>query len=84
MANYAFSDLSITTTSSTDISDADNEYEIGSAISTVTAGNPIVVTGNNTVSSVGIIEQLGSTSKRGWEGNRPVTGMIYPRGVYTK
>lgn len=84
MANYAFGDISITTTSSTDINDTANEYEIGSAITSVTAGNPTVTSGNSSISFLGIIEQLGSATMRGWARTRPRIGMVYPRGVYTK
>jgi hypothetical protein len=84
MANYAFADLSITTTSSADIADTTNQHEVGSAISAVTAGNPTVTSGNNTISFLGIIEQLGSATMRGWARTRPRIGMVYPRGVYNK
>ena len=86
MANYAFADLSITTASSTDIADTTNQHEIGSAISAsaITAGNPTVTSGNNTISFLGIIEQLGSATMRGWARTRPRIGMVYPRGVYNK
>ena len=84
MANYAFADLSITTASSTDIADTTNQHEIGSAISTVTAGNPTQTSGNNTIAFLGIIEQLGSATMRGWARTRPRIGMVYPRGVYNK
>lgn len=84
MANYAFGNLSITTTSSTDIADTTNQHEIGSAISAVTAGNPTNTSGNNSISFLGIVEQLGSATMRGWARTRPRIGMVYPRGVYNK
>ena len=81
MANYAYTTLGITETTSLDAVDDSKFGQIQALSPTVNASNLIVSIENATASVFGINQ---STRPGFLTGRRPVKGQLYPRGVYNK
>ena len=81
MANYAYTTLGITETTSLDAVDDSKFGQIQALSPTVNASNLIVSIKNATAAIFGIDQ---STRPGFLTGRRPVKGQLYPRGVYNK
>jgi len=81
MANYAYTTLGITETTSLDAVDDSKFGQIQALSPTVIASNLIVSIVNATAAIFGIDQ---STRPGFLTGRRPVTGQLFPRGVYNK
>jgi len=80
MANFAYADLDITTTT---LEDAVNDSKFGQIQALTFTVNP----SNGTVplSTTGTNLDIFDSTRRGFlTGRRPVKGQLYPRGVYNK
>ena len=81
MANYAYTNMGITETTLLDAVDDSKFGQIQALLFTVNASNLIVSIVNATADIFGIDK----STRRGFlTGRRPVTGQLYPRGVYNK
>ena len=81
MANYAYTNMGITPTTLTDAVDDSKFGQIQALLFTVNASNLIVSIKNATADIFGIDQ----STRRGFlTGRRPVTGQLFPRGVYNK
>tara|TARA_Y100000816_G_scaffold90321_1_gene62355 strand:- start:1773 stop:2018 length:246 start_codon:yes stop_codon:yes gene_type:complete len=81
MANYAHTTLGITQTTLVDAVDDSKIFQIQALSPTVNASNLIVSIKNATAAIFGIDK---STRHGFLTGRRPVTGQLFPRGVYNK
>ena len=81
MANYAYTTLGITETTSLDAVDDSKFGQIQALSPTVNASN-LIVSIENAIASIFGINQ--STRPGFLTGRRPVKGQLYPRGVYNK
>ena len=81
MANYSYTTLGITETTSLDAVDDSKFGQIQALLFTLIPSNLIVSIINATAAIFGIDQ----STRRGFlTGRRPVTGQLYPRGVYNK
>ena len=81
MANYAYTTLSITETTSLDAVDDSKFGQIQALLFTIIPSNLIVSIINATAAIFGIDQ----STRRGFlTGRRPVKGQLFPRGVYNK
>ena len=81
MANYAYTTLGITETTSLDAVDDSKFGQIQALLFTLIPSNLIVSIINATADIFGIDQ---STRPGFLTGRRPVNGQLYPRGVYNK
>ena len=81
MANYAYTTLGITETTSLDAVDDSKFGQIQALLFTVNASNLLVSIVNASASDLGINQ---STRPGFLTGRRPQIGQLYPRGVYNK
>ena len=81
MANYSYTTLGITETTSLDAVDDSKFGQIQALLFTLIPSNLIVSIINATAAIFGIDQ---STRPGFLTGRRPVTGQLYPRGVYNK
>ena len=81
MANYAYTTLGITQTSSVEAVDDSKFGQIQALTFTVNASNLLVSIVNASASDLGINQ---STRPGFLTGRRPQIGQLYPRGVYNK
>ena len=81
MANYAYTTLGITETTSLDAVDDSKFGQIQALLFTLIPSNLIVSIKNATAAIFGINQ---STRSGFLTGRRPVKGQLYPRGVYNK
>ena len=81
MANFAYADLDITTTTLEDAVNDSKFAQIQALTFTVNPSNPTVSIGNGSTSDLNI---FGLTEPGVLTGRRPLTGQLYPRGVYNK
>ena len=81
MANYAYTTLGITETTSLDAVDDSKFGQMQALLFTVNASNFIISIKNATKEIFGINQ---STRAGFLTGRRPVNGQLYPRGVYNK
>ena len=80
MANFAYADLDITTTTS---EDAVNDSKFGQVQALLFTVNPS--NGTVSLSTTGTnLNILDSTRPGFLTGRRPVKGQLYPRGVYNR
>tara|TARA_B100001093_G_C26643188_1_gene934150 strand:+ start:769 stop:1011 length:243 start_codon:yes stop_codon:yes gene_type:complete len=80
MANFAYADLDITTTTS---EDAVNDSKFGQVQALLFTVNPSL--GTVSLSTTGTnLSILDSTRPGFLTGRRPQTGQLYPRGVYNR
>jgi len=81
MANYAYTNMGITPTTLVDAVDDSKIFQIQALSPIVNASNLIVSIINATAAIFGIDQ----STRRGFlTGRRPVTGQLFPRGVYNK
>ena len=81
MANYAYTNMGITPTTLTDAVDDSKFGQIQALLFTLIPSNLIVSIVNATAAIFGIDQ----STRRGFlTGRRPVTGQLFPRGVYNK
>ena len=81
MANYSYTTLGITETTSLDAVDDSKFGQIQALLFTLIPSNLIVSIINATAAIFGIDQ----STRRGFlTGRRPVTGQLFPRGVYNK
>ena len=81
MANYAYTTLGITQTALVDAVDDSKFGQIQALLFTLIPSNLIVSIINATAAIFGIDQ----STRRGFlTGRRPVTGQLFPRGVYNK
>ena len=81
MANYSYTTLGITETTSLDAVDDSKFGQIQALLFTLIPSNLIVSIINATADIFGIDQ----STRRGFlTGRRPVTGQLFPRGVYNK
>ena len=81
MANYAYTTLGITQTTLVDAVDDSKFGQIQALLFTLIPSNLIVSIKNATADIFGIDQ----STRRGFlTGRRPVTGQLFPRGVYNK
>ena len=81
MANYAYTTLGITQTTSVEAVDDSKFGQIQALLFTIIPSNLIVSIINATAAIFGIDQ----STRRGFlTGRRPVTGQLFPRGVYNK
>ena len=81
MANYAYTDMTILTTTSADAVNDSKFGQIQALLFTVNASNLMVSVVNIIASALGI----NKSTRRGFlTGRRPQIGQLYPRGVYNK
>ena len=81
MANYAYTTLGITQTTLVDAVDDSKFGQIQALLFTIIPSNLIVSIINATAAIFGIDQ---STRPGFLTGRRPVTGQLFPRGVYNK
>ena len=81
MANYAFTTLGITETTSVDAVNDSKFGQVQATLFTVNASNLLVSIVNASASDLGIDQ---STKPGFLTGRRPQIGQLYPRGVYNK
>ena len=81
MANFAYADLDITTTTLEDAVNDSKFAQIQALTFTLNPSNPTVSIGNGSTSDLNI---FGLTEPGVLTGRRPLTGQLYPRGVYNK
>ena len=81
MANYAFTTLGITETTSVDAVNDSKFGQVQATLFTVNASNLLVSIVNATASDLGIDQ---STKPGFLTGRRPQIGQLFPRGVYNK
>ena len=80
MANFAYADLDITTTT---LEDAVNDSKFGQIQALTFTVNPS--NGTVALSTTGTNLDIFDSTRRGFlTGRRPVKGQLYPRGVYNK
>ena len=81
MANYTGTQFSIVS-ATTDAGNDSTAFQAQStAPFTITVKNILVSLGNVTAAAMGIVTSL----RAGWlTGRRPVTGQLFPRGVYNR
>ena len=81
MANYAYTNMGITPTTLTDAVDDSKFGQIQALLFTLIPSNLIVSIKNATA----VIFGIDQSTRRGFlTGRRPVTGQLFPRGVYNK
>ena len=81
MTNYAYTTLGITQTTLVDAVDDSKFGQIQALLFTIIPSNLIVSIINATAAIFGIDQ----STRRGFlTGRRPVTGQLFPRGVYNK
>ena len=81
MANYAYTTLGITQTTSVEAVDDSKFGQIQALLFTIIPSNLIVSIINATAAIFGIDQ----STRRGFlTGRRPVTGQLFPMGVYNK
>ena len=81
MANYAYTDMTILTTTSADAVNDSKFGQIQALLFTVNASNLMVSVVNIIASALGI----NKSTRRGFlTGRRTQIGQLYPRGVYNK
>ena len=81
MANYSYTTLGITETTSLDAVDDSKFGQIQALLFTLIPSNLIVSIINATADIFGIDQ----STRRGFlTGRRPVNGQLFPRGVYNK
>ena len=81
MANYSYTVLGITQTTLVDAVDDSKFGQIQALLFTIIPSNLIVSIINATAAIFGIDQ----STRRGFlTGRRPVTGQLFPRGVYNK
>ena len=81
MANFAYADLDITTTTLEDAVNDSKFAQIQALTFTLNPSNPTVSIGNGSTSDLNI---FGLTEPGVLTGRRPLTGQLYPRGVYNR
>ncbi len=81
MANYAYTTLGITETTSLDAVNDSKFGQVQATSFTVNASNLIVSIVNGTASELGINQ---NTIPGFLTGRRPQIGQLFPRGVYNK
>ena len=81
MANFAYSTLNVTTTTLEDAVNDSKFAQIQALTFTLNPSNPTVSIGNGSTSDLNI---FGLTEPGVLTGRRPLTGQLYPRGVYNK
>ena len=81
MANFAYADLDITTTSLLDVVNDSKIFQPQALSFTVNPSNVVVNIENESGTAFGIITE---TQPGFLTGRRPTTGQLYPRGVYNK
>tara|TARA_B000000532_G_scaffold96057_1_gene77030 strand:+ start:690 stop:935 length:246 start_codon:yes stop_codon:yes gene_type:complete len=81
MANYAFTTLGITETTSVDAVNDSKFGQVQATLFTVNASNLLVSIVNASASDLGIDQ---STKPGFLTGRRPQIGQLFPRGVYNK
>ena len=81
MANFAYTDLDITTTTLLDVVNDSKFFQIQALSFTVNPSNPII---NTTVANPTEFGIFNETQPGFLTGRRPHTGQLYPRGVYNK
>ena len=81
MANYAFTTLGITETTSVDAVNDTKFGQVQATLFTVNASNLLVSIVNASASDLGIDQ---STKPGFLTGRRPQIGQLFPRGVYNK
>ncbi len=80
MANFAYTDLDITTTTS---EDAVNDSKFGQVQALLFTVNPS--NGTISLSTTGTNFDIFDSTRPGFlTGRRPVKGQLYPRGVYNR
>ena len=80
MANFAYADLDITTTT---LEDAVNDSKFGQVQALTFTVNPS--NGTISLSTTGTNLDIFDSTRPGFlTGRRPQTGQLYPRGVYNK
>ena len=80
MANFAYADLDITTTT---LEDAVNDSKFGQIQALTFTVNPS--NGTVALSTTGTNLDIFTSTRPGFlTGRRPVKGQLYPRGVYNK
>ena len=80
MANFAYADLDITTTT---LEDAVNDSKFGQIQALTFTVNPSI--GTVALSTTGTNLDIFDSTRPGFlTGRRPVKGQLYPRGVYNK
>ena len=81
MANFAYTDLDITTTTLLDVVNDSKFFQIQALSFTVNPSNLTVNIRNVSSAEFNIV----NTTRPGLlTGRRPTTGQLYPRGVYNK
>ena len=81
MANYAYTTLAITETTSVDAVNDSKFGQVQATLFTVNASNLLVSIVNASASDLGIDQN----TKAGFlTGRRPQIGQLFPRGVYNK
>ena len=81
MANFAYTDLDITTTTLLDVVNDSKFFQIQALSFTVNPSNVTVNIKNVSSTEFNIV----SSTRPGFlTGRRPTTGQLYPRGVYNK
>ncbi len=80
MANFAYADLDITTTT---LEDAVNDSKFGQIQALTFTVNPSIGTVNLSTTNTNL-DIFDSTRPGFLTGRRPVKGQLYPRGVYNK
>ena len=81
MANYAYTTLGITQTTSVEAVDDSKFGQIQALMFTLIPSN-LIVSIKNATAAIFCIDQ---STRRGFlTGRRPVTGQLFPRGVYNK
>ena len=81
MANFAYTTLNITTTTLEDAVNDAKHFKIQALTFTLNPSNPTVSIGNGSTSDLNI---FGLTEPGVLTGRRPLTGQLYPRGVYNR
>jgi len=81
MANFAYADLDITTTTLLDVVNDSKIFQPQALSFTVNPSNVTVNIRNVSSTDMNIV----NTTRSGFlTGRRPTTGQLYPRGVYNK
>lgn len=81
MANFPYADLSITTTTLEEAANDAKHFRIQALTFTLTPSNPTVSIQNGSTADLSI---FGLTEPGVLTGRRPLTGQLYPRGVYNR
>ena len=81
MANFAYADLDITTTTLLDAVNDSKFFQIQALSFTVNPSNPII---NSDITTPAEFSIFSETQPGVLTGRRPQVGQLYPRGVYNK